>query len=116
MSTIDPTAIAPDPFVTMAEEQDQMFTVDTTRRPQTPSLPTPTGSKTPPTISSKRFMATYAESGNAQRRMSETAEADALARRLKEIENASRQRDFTPGRSPSRKRQRVYGDRLVHSC
>jgi cell division cycle 20-like protein 1 (cofactor of APC complex) len=30
---------------------------------------------------------------------------------LKEFEDAGRHRDITPGGSPSRKRQRVYGDR-----
>ena len=40
-------------------------------------------------------------------------EADALQRRLKEIEGGGRQRERTPGRSPSRKRQRIYGDRFI---
>lgn len=90
-----------------------MTAIDGATRPRTPTLPTPSGSKTPPTISSKRFFATYGESSNTQQATSETAEADALTRRLKEIENAGRPRDFTPGRSPSRKRQRVYGDRFI---
>lgn len=93
------------------EDNNGPIAIDTNIRPKTPSLPTPTGSKTPPTISSKRFLATFGETSNVQRTSTEAMEADALARRLKEIENAGRPRDFTPGRSPSRKRQRVYGDR-----
>jgi cell division cycle 20-like protein 1 (cofactor of APC complex) len=48
---------------------------------------------------------------SARQRATEAMEAEALNRRLKEIENAGRQRERTPGRSPSRKRQRTYGDR-----
>ena len=35
----------------------------------------------------------------------------ALKNALKDFEEAGRSRDVTPGGSPSRKRQRVYGDR-----
>lgn len=40
-------------------------------------------------------------------------DADALAKALKDFEDAGRPRERTPGTSPSRKRQRVYGDRSV---
>jgi cell division cycle 20-like protein 1, cofactor of APC complex len=40
-------------------------------------------------------------------------ESDAMMRKMKEIENAGRQRERTPGRSPSRKRQRTFGDRFI---
>ena len=80
---------------------------DTTgERPQTPSLHTPPGSKTPPTVTTKRV-----HSIAGIRATSASVDADALSRRLKEFESAGRPRDRTPGRSPSRKRQRVYGDR-----
>lgn len=36
---------------------------------------------------------------------------DALTKALKDMEDAGRQRERTPGMSPCRKRQRVYGDR-----
>lgn len=36
---------------------------------------------------------------------------DALTKALKDYEEAGRRRERTPGTSPSRKRQRVYGDR-----
>lgn len=37
----------------------------------------------------------------------------ALSKALKDMEDAGRVRERTPGASPSRKRQRVYGDRSV---
>ncbi|KAH0559919.1 Fizzy- protein [Trichoglossum hirsutum] len=43
----------------------------------------------------------------------EAVDPDALSRALREFEQAGRQRERTPGQSPSRKRQRIYGDRLV---
>ena len=94
----------------MTDDQSPSNMVRDTERPTTPSLPTPVGSKTPPTISSKRLL-DKPDTMSAVQRATEAMEADALNRRLKEIENAGRQRDRTPGRSPSRKRQRVYGDR-----
>ena len=45
----------------------------------------------------------------------ESVDADALSRALKEFRDAGKQRDRTPAGSPSRKRQRVYGDRSVAS-
>ena len=94
----------------MANGTTAPSTVDPIDRPLTPTLPTPVGSKTPPTITSKRFAG---RDGNmsAVQRATEAMEADALNRRLKEFDHAGRQRERTPGRSPSRKRQRVYGDR-----
>lgn len=43
----------------------------------------------------------------------EQMEEDALTRRLSEIQNAGRQRERTPGQSPQRKKQRIYGDRFI---
>ncbi|KAI9771836.1 MAG: substrate-specific activator of APC-dependent proteolysis [Geoglossum simile] len=43
----------------------------------------------------------------------EVVDPDALSRALREFERAGRQRERTPGGSPSRKRQRVYGDRFI---
>lgn len=44
---------------------------------------------------------------------SEPINPDALPLALKEFEEAGRQRERTPGASPSRKRQRVYADRFI---
>ncbi|KAK4941812.1 substrate-specific activator of APC-dependent proteolysis [Elasticomyces elasticus] len=96
----------------MAEDAQPSLTTDSTDRPRTPSLPTPVGSKTPPTIASRRFLGND-EGMSAVPRATEAMEEDALMRRLKGIENAGRSRERTPGRSPSRKRQRVYGDRFI---
>lgn len=43
----------------------------------------------------------------------EPIDANGLSKALKDYEEAGRLRERTPGGSPSRKRQRVYGDRLV---
>jgi len=90
---------------------DGLGMTEATGRPRTPSLPTPADSKTPPTIAGRRFIEIGESSLHTQRTATEAMEADALNRRLKELENAGRPREMTPGRSPSRKRQRVYGDR-----
>ena len=49
----------------------------------------------------------------AERAGSEPVDAIALGKALKDMEDAGRVRERTPGASPSRKRQRVYGDRSV---
>ena len=48
-----------------------------------------------------------------ERSGSEAVDPNALTKALKEFEEAGRARERTPAASPSRKRQRVYGDRLV---
>ena len=48
--------------------------------------------------------------------MSEPTASESIRQKLQEMGNAGRQRERTPGRSPSRKRQRVgqvYGDRFI---
>jgi hypothetical protein len=104
------------PTMTMDEVANGGISADATRRPLTPTLPTPAGSKTPPTVSRREFG--ESSTNLHSRRTSEAMEADSLSRRLKEFEAAGsvRTRDRTPGRSPSRKRQRVYGDRYVGTC
>ena len=82
-----------------------------TERPQTPTLHTPPGSKTPSTIHSRRVLGNGEGAADFISRATDGMEAEALSKRLKEIEHAGKQRERTPGRSPSRKRQRVYGDR-----
>ena len=49
----------------------------------------------------------------AERAGSEPVDPTALSKALKDMEDAGRVRERTPGASPSRKRQRVYGDRSV---
>ena len=49
----------------------------------------------------------------ADRAGSEPIDPTALSKALKDFEDAHRTRDRTPGASPSRKRQRIYGDRSV---
>ncbi|KIV90817.1 hypothetical protein PV10_05424 [Exophiala mesophila] len=96
----------------MDDPASTSFTQPSTDRPRTPSLPTPGGSKTPPTIAARHFLDEN-DGLTAIRPTTEAMEADTLNRRLKEFEYAARQRERTPGRSPSRKRQRVYGDRFI---
>jgi cell division cycle 20-like protein 1 (cofactor of APC complex) len=83
----------------------------------TPPVNTPPGAKTPPTAAEKRRMDRSAnvDSGTRTERsktLDSAVDPNALSKALqKEFEDAGRSRDVTPGGSPSRKRQRVYGDR-----
>jgi cell division cycle 20-like protein 1 (cofactor of APC complex) len=74
---------------------------------QTPTLISPPESKTPPTVAHKRTQGEIADDdGN-----SEPVDASVLSRALEAFEQAGKVRQRTPTSSPSRKRQRVYGDR-----
>lgn len=57
----------------------------------------------------------FPETGGRQKSQngSDSIDPDALTKALKDFEEAGRRRERTPGTSPSRKRQRVYGDRYV---
>lgn len=81
---------------------------------RTPTLLSPPESKTPPTATHKRHQNGFEQT--VHDRGSEPVDATALSRALEQFEQAGRQRERTPGASPSRKRQRVYGDRLVNRC
>lgn len=81
--------------------------------PKASNLVSPPGSKTPPVSASKRPSLRPDPSSDKNQKRSESINADALSKALKEFEEVGRQRERTPGTSPSRKRQRVYGDRLV---
>jgi cell division cycle 20-like protein 1, cofactor of APC complex len=90
---------------------------DTTSPPFSP-LGLSLGTKTPPlqTNGKRNHTNGQAVGDGLDRRKPATAEPvdpDALSRALREFEQAGRQRERTPGGSPSRKRQRVYGDRSV---
>ena len=50
-----------------------------------------------------------------ERAGSEPIDPNALSKALQDMEDAGRAREGTPGASPSRKRQRIYGDRFVTS-
>lgn len=84
----------------------------------TPPVATPPRTSTPPPGTERRKSDKRAYEGNIGReRSSGTPAGDAIDPNalskalLKEFEDAGRARETTPGGSPSRKRQRVYGDR-----
>ena len=82
-------------------------------RSPTTNLPTSTGTRTPTGALSKRIHANADIANGADRAGSEPIDPTALSKALKYYEDARRTRDRTPGASPSRKRQRIYGDRSV---
>lgn len=90
--------------------------VKTTNALNTPPVDTPPRSITPPPAGEKRKSERKATEENMPRSNRATPNIDAIDPNrlnkalLKEFEDAGR-RDITPGGSPSRKRQRVYGDR-----
>jgi len=82
----------------------------------TPPIETPPRAMTPLLGAEKRRAEIKSIGENSLRRGSgtvggEAIDPTALKKALKDFEDAGRQRDVTPGGSPSRKRQRVYGDR-----
>jgi cell division cycle 20-like protein 1, cofactor of APC complex len=76
------------------------------KRPATPEVPASYRARTPPTISS-RHVPRNSISGRSE---TSNLESEAM-QRMMEGSGAGKQRERTPGRSPSRKRQRTYGDR-----
>lgn len=76
-------------------------------------LASPPGSRTPPSGLIKNTSSFPETSGNHSHlsNLSEAVDPAALASALKDYDEAGRRRERTPGASPSRKRQRVYGDR-----
>ncbi|KZF25038.1 anaphase promoting complex protein [Xylona heveae TC161] len=79
---------------------------------RSPRVMSPSGLKTPPLASNKQSSHNR-RSSRANPRGSEAIDADALTKALKDFEDTGKQRDVTPTASPSRKRQRVYGDRFI---
>jgi hypothetical protein len=73
--------------------------------------------RTPPSKPTKSTLFFPDTLGNRShsRNNSEAVDPVALASALKDYDEAGRRRERTPGTSPSRKRQRVYGDRSVYS-
>ena len=78
----------------------------------TPPIISPPRSKTPPLAITKRNAVNGQMAGH-ERAASESLDPVVLSRALKEFEDGGRQRERTPGGSPSRKKQKVYGDRFI---
>ena len=76
-----------------------------------PTLASPSGTKTPPTIMNRHHVVNGQAAIGTERAGSEPVDPSALSKALKDMEEIGRARERTPGASPSRKRQRVYGDR-----
>ena len=72
-----------------------------------------TGIQTPPLAISTHIHVNGQSVKGPERAGSEAVDANALSQALKDFEDIGRGRERTPGGSPSRKRQRVYGDRYV---
>ncbi|KAG9238165.1 WD40-repeat-containing domain protein [Amylocarpus encephaloides] len=86
----------------------------------TPPVASPPRTSTPPPATQRRRSDKRAHEGNRGRGerngtpAADVIDPNALSKALlKEFEDAGRQRETTPGGSPSRKRQRVYGDRFI---
>ena len=77
----------------------------------TPALVSP-DVNTPPAATKRNPTNGHIING-VERAGSEPVDPTALSKALKDMEDAGRVRERTPGASPSRKRQRVYGDRSV---
>ena len=76
------------------------------------TIVSPPRSQTPPSHPAKKTLYFNDSTSLPQSRPgSEPVDPEALTRALKEYDEAGRRRERTPGASPSRKRQRVYGDR-----
>lgn len=84
-------------------------------RSQAARMASPPASKTPPSVPKKTTFLYPEHSTTLPRAQegSEPVDASALKNALKGYDEAGRRRERTPGPSPCRKRQRVYGDRYV---
>ena len=78
-----------------------------------PDLASATDTRIPPPALGKRAHTNGSNVNGAERAGSEPIDANALSQALKDFEDARRTRERTPNASPSRKRQRIYGDRSV---
>ena len=82
---------------------------------RTPKLMSPPGTRTPPTVPEKRIGSARNISDDVLGcHVSEPVDPLSLSKAL-QLEAAGRHREHTPGDSPKRKRQRVYGDRYASS-
>lgn len=83
-------------------------------REEPPALFSRSEAATPPLISeAKRVQANGTMRRGHEREGSEAVDAEVLSKALREVKDGVQSRERTPTSSPSRKRQRIYGDRLV---
>lgn len=82
----------------------------TARAQAAANMVSPPASTTPPSMPAKKTIY-YSDNLGNREGGSEPVDATALDKALKDLDEAGRQRERTPGMSPCRKRQRVYGDR-----
>ena len=75
----------------------------------TPAIISPPFSKSPPTDGARSDSLTRRD----LHRNSEPVDPAGLSRALNNLERGGREREHTPGASPSRKRPRIYGDRFI---
>ena len=92
------------------EHQNESGEAANTERPKTPNLMSP-----PVSNDSTRDKAPDAISSRVVDRNSEPVDSDELKGALHRLEQGNRSSNSTPGASPARKRQRVWGDRSVPS-
>ena len=96
----------------MALDTHQIFSksIDHTN---TSALVSPPPTTSPPLVSAAKYSHMNGDSTKRRERSegSEAIDPSALTKALKEYEEAGRARERTPAPSPSRKRQRIYGDR-----
>ena len=78
---------------------------------QTPSHHSPQQTATPPLATVKHQKSGLLQHAGHSRAGSEPVDPNALTKALRRVDETSRSRERTPVASPSRKRQRVYGDR-----
>ena len=76
----------------------------------TPTLISPPDTRTPPTATHQRHQPNDVGARNSERGPG-AIDPDVLSIALKNFEDSGRQREHTPGGSPSRKRQRTNWDR-----
>lgn len=100
---------------TLESQITSSITSKTMENSHTPTVVSPADTRTPPLATNKRNQLNGQTTNGAERAGSEPVDPTALSKALKSMEDAGGVRERTPGASPSRKRQRVYGDRLVNS-
>ncbi|KAK3174411.1 hypothetical protein OEA41_001657 [Lepraria neglecta] len=98
---------------TLESQITSSLTSKTMENSHTPTVVSPAGTRTPPLATNKRNHLTGQITNGAERAGSEPVDPTALSKALKEMGDTGGVRERTPGASPSRKRQRVYGDRFI---
>jgi hypothetical protein len=89
-------------------------TISRTMEHHTPTLASPPDTTTsPPAFAGKRTHSKTDTIKSREREGSEAIDAAMLSAKLNEFKDDARSREVTPGGSPSRKRPRLYADRLV---